>query len=284
MNIKKRGLGTDLAKMLSQAAVKPTEEHLHKVSVNQLQRGQYQPRLEFKQEKLQELADSIKSQGLLQPIVVRKLNNGFYEILAGERRWRAAQLAGLNEVSVIVKIINDEAALAIALIENIQRENLNVVEEALALQRLLDEFGLTHEQVAKSVGRSRTAVSNLLRLLQLPEEIKNYLSKGELEMGHARALLSLSAFQQLKLAEQIIDKGLSVRQVEELVKRSHGDVAIKSKKNKTKPSVDIVHLEQELADKLGTKVNLQHRSNGRGRLVIEYHSLDILDGILRHIH
>lgn len=247
--------------------------------IEKMQPGEYQPRTKMDPESLQELASSISSQGIIQPILVRPISADMYEIIAGERRWRAAQIAQLAEVPVLVRDIPDEATLAVALIENIQRENLNPVEEAVGLKRLVDEFDLTHEEMAKSVGRSRAAVTNLLRLLSLSHGAKQLLEFGRIEMGHARAILGLPIEQQDFVAAEVYSKKLSVRQTEALV-RSYAN----PKKTKAKPakSSDIKNLEENLAEKLGTKVSLEDK-NGKGRLVIEYKNLDILDGILAHI-
>jgi len=247
--------------------------------IEKLQPGQYQPRTLMDPESLQELASSIKAQGIIQPILVRPVSDSQYEIIAGERRWRAAQIAELDEVPVLVRDIPDEATLAVALIENIQRENLNPVEEAVGLKRLMDEFELTHEEMAKSIGRSRTAVTNLLRLLSLSHGAKQLLEHGKIEMGHARAILGLPVEQQDFAAAEVYSKRLSVRQTEVLV-RSYTNP--KKKKTAPKKSSDIKRLEEELAEKLGTKVSIDDK-HGKGKLVIEYKNLDILDGILAHI-
>lgn len=268
-------------------------EELAKLPVDLLRRGKYQPRVDMRPETLQELADSIKAQGVVQPIVVRPIDgpggggaghSQHYEIIAGERRWRAAQMAGLSEIPAVIRRIPDEAAIAVALIENIQRENLNPLEEARALERLINEFELTHQQAAEAVGRSRAGVSNLLRLLELAPEVSERVEKREIEMGHARALLALSNRKhQIEVSVLIVKKGLSVRDTEALVRRmqqapngkdtgaQHGD-----------PNVN--RLEQELAEKLGAKVAIQHSAGGKGKLVVSYNSLDELDGILAHIH
>ena len=247
--------------------------------IEKMQPGEYQPRTNMDQASLEELAASISSQGIIQPILVRPVSGDKYEIIAGERRWRAAQIAQLHEVPVLVRNIPDEATLAVALIENIQRENLNPVEEAVGLKRLMDEFDLTHEEMAKSVGRSRTAVTNLLRLLSLSSGAKELLETGKIEMGHARAILGLPIEYQDAVASEVYAKKLSVRQTEALVR----NYANPSKKPaKPEKSADIRNLEETLAEKLGTKVLLEDK-NGKGKLVIEYSSLDTLDGILAHI-
>ncbi|NND83050.1 MAG: ParB/RepB/Spo0J family partition protein [Gammaproteobacteria bacterium] len=247
--------------------------------IEKLQRGEYQPRTNMDPDSLQDLAASIRAQGIIQPILVRPVGNDQYEIIAGERRWRAAQIAELDEVPVLVRHIPDEATLAVALIENIQRENLNPIEEAVGLKRLMDEFDLTHEEMAKSIGRSRTAVTNLLRLLGLSHGAKQLLEHGKIEMGHARALLGLPIERQDYVAAEVYGKRLSVRQTEALV-RSYAEPR-KKPVAKTK-SPDIQRLEETLSDKLGTRVTLQDK-NGKGRLIIEYKSLDTLDGIIAHI-
>jgi ParB family chromosome partitioning protein len=273
----------------------PRDEELTRVPVDLLQRGRYQPRLDMRPESLQELADSIKAQGVVQPIVVRPLaaqKTGEpirYEIIAGERRWRAAQMAGLHDVPAVVRIVGDEAAVAMSLIENIQRENLNPLEEARALDRLIREFDVTHQQAADAVGRSRASVSNLLRLLELADDVKALVEQRQLEMGHARALLGLTqARQQSEVGALVAKKGLSVRETEALVKRmlAHGDKAKRKDDDDdgARGDPNISRLEQDLADKLGARVSLQHaQASGKGKLVIAYNSLDELDGILAHI-
>jgi ParB family chromosome partitioning protein len=248
-----------------------------------IQPGKYQPRMDMRQETLEELAQSIKAQGLMQPIVVRPLSSSKYEIIAGERRWRACQIAGLDKIPVIVKTVADDAAIAMALIENIQRENLNPMEEAVALKRLQDEFQLTQQEVADAVGKSRAAVANLLRLMGLQHEVRTFLEHGDLEMGHARALLSLAPEQQAATARVVIGKGLSVRQTEALVRRLQGGKKT-GKKGGTGLDPDIRSLQDQLSEKLGTEVLVEHSAKGRGRLILKYGSLDQLDGILAHIH
>jgi ParB family chromosome partitioning protein len=267
------------------------DEQLMKLPVDALQRGRYQPRLDLRPESLQELADSIRAQGVVQPIIVRPIqmpgaapgSATRYEIIAGERRWRAAQIAGLAEVPAVVRRVPDSAAIAMALIENIQRENLNPLEEARALDRLIREFDVTHQQAADAVGRSRAAVSNLLRLLELPPEVATLVEQREIEMGHARALLGLpQKRQQAEVAQLVAKKGLSVRETEALVRRM---IAPPPAQDRGGPALDpnIEHLQQELSDKLGAKVAIQHGANGRGKVVVSYNSLDELDGILGHI-
>ena len=274
-------------------ASRPGEE-LARLPLDLLQRGRYQPRVDMRPESLQELADSIKSQGVVQPIVVRPVGapgageSQRYEIIAGERRWRAAQMAGLAQIPAVIRDIPDEAAIAVALIENIQRENLNPLEEARALERLISEFELTHQEAADAVGRSRVSVSNLLRLLELAPEVSEMLERRELEMGHARALLGLTnRRQQVEVATIIVKRSLSVRDTEALVRRLQerapggADATAEAGAGHRDPNVQ--RLEQELADKLGAKVAIKHSSGGRGRLVVTYNSLDELDGILAHI-
>jgi ParB family chromosome partitioning protein len=266
-------------------------EELARLPLDLLQKGKYQPRTDMRPETLQELADSIKAQGVVQPIVVRPVGTPApgesqrYEIIAGERRWRAAQMAGLGEIPAVIRHIPDEAAIAVALIENIQRENLNPLEEARALERLISEFELTHQQAADAVGRSRATVTNLLRLLELAPEVCERVERREIEMGHARALLPLpNRKQQVEIATVVATRGLSVRDTEALVRRmlaGSTDAAAEGKDGARDPNVQ--RLEQELADKLGAKVAIQHSTGGRGKLVVTYNSLDELDGILAHI-
>ncbi len=264
-------------------------DRLASLPLDLLQRGKYQPRVDMREESLSELADSIKSQGLVQPILVRPLGKPApgesqrYEIIAGERRWRAAQMAGLADIPAVVRDVPDEAAVAMALIENIQREDLNPLEEARALSRLIEEFGLTHQAAAEAVGRSRAAVSNLLRLMELADEVKTLLERRSIEMGHARALLGLTVRrQQIEVAALVAKKALSVRETEALV-RSLLAPAKTTNPESAAVDPDIRHLELELAEKLGAKVLFQHGSSGKGKLVIAYNSLDELEGILQHI-
>jgi ParB family transcriptional regulator, chromosome partitioning protein len=278
----KRGLGRGLDALLGDvAAVKETANSSHTLPIEYLQRGKFQPRKDMNPEKLQELADSIKAQGIIQPIVVRELDKNKYEIVAGERRWRAAQLAGLQQVPVVVKDIDDRATMAIALIENIQRQDLNPLEEAEALKRLLDEFTMTHQQIADAVGKSRVTVTNLLRLMELHPEVKKLLISGQLEMGHARAILSLEGTRQLAAAQKIAKEGLTVRMAEKLVKEAQ-QAETKPQKVKTVDH-DTLRLQSELTAKLGAKVVIEHKDNGAGKLVIAYASLEELDGILEQI-
>jgi ParB family transcriptional regulator, chromosome partitioning protein len=264
-------------------------DRLANVPLDLLQRGKYQPRIDMRAETLGELADSIKSQGLVQPILVRPLprpsptESQRYEIIAGERRWRAAQMAGLSDIPAVIRDVPDEAAVAMALIENIQRENLNPLEEARALQRLVDEFGLTHQAAAEAVGRSRAAVSNLLRLTDLADEVKELLETRRLEMGHGRALLGLtSRKQQIEIAVFVAKKSLSVRETEALVRRLMNPASA-DKGEGARLDPDIQRLERELAEKLGAKVLFQHAVSGKGKLIVSYNSLDELEGILTHI-
>jgi len=274
-----------------QPAARPRlDEELARIPVDLLQRGRYQPRLDMRPESLQELADSIRAQGVVQPIVVRPLAGQRagepmrYEIIAGERRWRAAQMAGLHDVPAVIRRVPDEAAVAMSLIENIQRENLNPLEEARALDRLIREFEMTHQTAADAVGRSRAAVSNLLRLLELADEVKALVESRQLEMGHARALLGLTvARQQIEVAMLVAKKGLSVRETEALVRRLSARKDEPEPREAPRQDPNIARLEHDLADKLGAKVHVQHGAKGRGKLVIAYNSLDELDGILAHI-
>ncbi|MDJ0700732.1 MAG: ParB/RepB/Spo0J family partition protein [Woeseiaceae bacterium] len=299
MTARKKRLGRGLDALLTKPVAETAavvgdaaahgDDGLRTIPVDLLQRGQYQPRLDMRQDSLQDLADSIRSQGVVQPIVVRPIgktgNTQRYEIIAGERRWRAAQLAELQEIPAVVRDIADEDAIAMALIENIQREDLNPLEEARALDRLIREFDLTHAEAAKAVGRSRASVSNLLRLQDLSDKVKTLLEQRKLDMGHARALLSIeNALQQHDIARQVVRKGLSVRETERLVKRALAGPARKAAKAEASADGDIRRLEIEVSDKLGAKVRVQHTKKGAGKLVISYNSLDELDGILKHIN
>lgn len=281
MNMKKRGLGRGLEALLGDvpvAAKSTNTSEQQTLPIELLQRGKYQPRKDINPEKLQDLANSIAMQGIVQPIVVRHISPQQYEIVAGERRWRAAQLAGLQDVPVIIREMDDRTAMAIALIENIQREDLNVLEEAEALQRLFTEFEMTHQQVAEAVGKSRATVTNLLRLLELVPDVKKMLVNKQLEMGHARALLSLNPEQQIEAARKITNYGLSVRLTEKLVKDLQQMPKVKNK-NPTFDS-DILLLQNDLSEKLGAKVQVESNDNGRGRLIIHYSTLNELEGIL----
>src|SRR5210317_1256549 len=293
----KKRLGRGLDALLSRPAAKPAAadentggsgDVLRQIPVELLQRGQYQPRVDMRQDSLEDLANSIRAQGVVQPIVVRPIerrgNEQRYEIVAGERRWRAAQLAGLAEIPAVIREVPDESAIAMALIENIQRENLNPLEEARALDRLIHEFDLTHAEAAQAVGRSRASVSNLLRLRDLSDKVKPLLEDRQLEMGHARALLSISnGTQQYDAARQVAKKGLSVRETERLVRRMLEGAKPKVEKKAPAQSADIRRLEVEVSEKLVAKVSVNHTSKGAGKLVISYNSLDELDGILKHI-
>ena len=259
----------------------PADGQLRSLPVEYLERGRYQPRRDMSSEALEELADSIRSQGVMQPIVVRPLGENRYEIIAGERRWRAAQLAGLEEIPAVIRDASDETAVALALIENIQREDLNPMEEALALSRLKEEFDLTHEEVAKAVGKSRTMVTNLLRLMNLEPDTRTLLEHGDLEMGHARCLLALSGAAQVEAARTVVAKGLNVRQTEALVRDFQKPKKKKAASGQEDPNLK--KLRQELSEKLGAPVQIEQRRGGKGRLVISYNSLDELDGILSHI-
>jgi ParB family chromosome partitioning protein len=264
------------------AAAPDKDGDLKNIPVDLIQRGKYQPRTDMHEEALEELAASIKNQGVMQPIVVRPISSEKYEIIAGERRWRATQMAGLDTIPAIVKPVGDEAAIAMSLIENIQRENLNPIEEAMALKRLQDEFELTQQEVADAVGKSRVTVTNLIRLIGLHIDVRRMLEHGDLEMGHARAVLSLPDEQQTQVARTVAGKGLSVRQTEALVRRLMAGKSTQQAGKILDP--DIKNLEDNLADKLGAKVMIQHSAKGKGKLVVKYNSLDELDGILTHIN
>jgi ParB family chromosome partitioning protein len=311
MTVKKRGLGRGLDALLgtgnsraSQPHTEPnpepeklpvgqpastpvtattTDQHnaLKYLPVEFIQPGKFQPRHDIRAETLEDLANSIKVQGVMQPIVVRPISSNKYEIVAGERRWRACQLAGLDTIPAIIKQVPDEAAVAMALIENIQRENLNPIEEAMALQRLIEEFELTQQEAADAVGKSRTTVTNLLRLMSLNPEVRKRVERGDLEMGHARALLALSHEKQVEVAKAVVGKGLSVRQTEALVRRMQAQKAQKSPADRIDP--DIRNLQDSLSEKLGTQVAIQHTAKGKGKLILNYNSLEQLEGILDHI-
>jgi ParB family chromosome partitioning protein len=274
--VKMKGLGRGLDALLAGDGAENNKDTLQNMKLDQLQPGKYQPRTHMDQASLVELAESIKSQGIMQPILARALIAGRYEIIAGERRWRAASLAGLTEVPVLVRVVADEAALAMSLIENIQRENLNPLEEATGIQRLINEFDMTHQLAAEAVGRSRSAVSNLLRLLNLAPPVQELLMHSQLDMGHARALLSLPNAGQITVANEIVGKGLSVREAERLVQRQQQPDA----KPKAKPDRDILRLQEDLAEKLGAVVTLKAQSKGSGKLIINYGSLEQLDSII----
>ncbi len=300
MAAKKRGLGRGLEALLGPAAqanrqepaavpalkavptaepVPPADGALCILPVDIIERGKYQPRVDMHQESLQDLADSIREQGVVQPIVVRGIGDGRYELIAGERRWRAAQLAGLHEIPAVIRDVDDRSAIAIALIENIQRENLNPIEEARALNRLVDEFEITHEEAAQAVGRSRAAVSNLLRLLDLEAAVREMVERRELEMGHARALLALTGRKQVDAARHVIGRGLTVRATEALVQQTkRGKKAVAASKDP-----NVLQLEAKISDTLGARVIVHTARGGKGKLEIHYNSLDELDGILEHI-
>ena len=305
MSAKKRGLGRGLDALLgsgSSSLTQPREVsvvpevkaeqpeasvkietldgEMRHLPVEFLTRGRYQPRRDMDPESLEELASSIRAQGIMQPIVVRPIEKERFEIIAGERRWRAAQLAELDQVPVIIRDVSDDAAIAMALIENIQRENLNPVEEAFALQRLQQEFELTQQQVADAVGKSRSAVTNLLRLIALPDDVKKMLEYGDLEMGHARAILGLESNEQSSAARTVVAKGMSVRQTEAYVRKLQ--TPVEEKETQT-PQADVEFLQRKLAETLGAAVQISHNKKGKGKLVINYSSLEELDGILSHI-
>ncbi len=278
---KPKGLGRGLDALLGGATASGAAQHegeLRELALAKLSPGKYQPRTHMDQAALETLAQSIKTRGVVQPILVRAIAGGNFEIVAGERRWRAAKIAGLTTVPALVRTIPDEAALGIGLIENIQREDLNPIEEAAGLKRLIDEFKLTHDETAQAVGRSRTAVTNLLRLLELAKPVKDMVMEGKLDMGHARALLSQGKSQQVELAHQIVLKGLSVREAERLAQQALAP-AKAGKKGETADR-DLKRLENELAEKLGTAVTLKSDKKGRGSLTIQFHSLEQFDGIL----
>jgi ParB family chromosome partitioning protein len=276
---KLKGLGRGLDALLAggdEQSAGVAADTLRHLEVDRLQPGKYQPRTKMDQESLAQLSESIKTQGIVQPILVRHVNGEKFEIIAGERRWRAARMAGLTEIPALVREIPDEAALAISLIENIQRENLNPLEEAHGVQRLIDEFGMTHQAAAEAVGRSRSAVSNLLRLLNLTPPVQDMLMQNQIDMGHARALLSLDAGKQVEAAHSIVHKGLSVREAEKLAQKVQNPV----KPTKAAKDQDVERLEEEISEKIGARVSIKTRGKGHGQLVIEYDSLDQLDVII----
>lgn len=307
MAAKKRGLGKGLNALLStsssQANVKtastvsveanpalttdvsrePNDGDLRYLPVDIIQRGKYQPRRDMQPEALEELAQSIKAQGVMQPIVVRLVSPGKYEIIAGERRWRATQIAQLDTIPAVIRKVPDEAAIAMALIENIQREDLNPMEEAVALSRLQQEFELTHQQVAEAVGKSRTTVTNLLRLMTLRDDVQRMLEYGDLEMGHARALLGLPTERQSQAANTVVSKGMTVRQTESMVRSLLASLDSPTKATDKKIDTDIKQLQDQLSEKIGVPVLVQHSAKGKGKLVLKYNNLDELDGILNHI-
>ena len=292
MAIKKRGLGRGLDALLGgdnpvtteAPRTEPTNSNGNMpqtLAVDQLQRGQYQPRREMNQELLSELADSIRAQGIMQPLIVRQLAGGNYEIVAGERRWRAAQIAGLQEVPVIIRDLSDEATVAMALIENIQREDLNPMEEAIALHRLKTEFDLTQEEVAKAVGKSRATIANLLRLMSLNDDVKSLLDSGSIELGHAKLLLSLTGVDQSQVAREVAQRELTVRETEHLIKNLKAGV--KSPKSAAASSPDVLRLQQDLSERVGLPVAIQQKAGGKGKITVSYNSLDELEGLLAHI-
>jgi len=295
----KKKLGRGLDKLLGGIAAKATaaealataqmsgsdlvDSELRHIPIDIIQRGKYQPRTDMHEEALQELADSIKVQGVMQPIVVRPLEGGDrFEIIAGERRWRATQIAGLDTIPAVIRLVGDESAIAMALIENIQRENLNPIEEAMALKRLQEEFSLTQQEVAEAVGKSRTTVTNLLRLMSLNHDVRLMLERGDIEMGHAKALLGLHPEQQSEASKTVAGKGLSVRQTEAMVRKLLENKPTQ-KQQPVRDDADIVSLQESLSERLGAKVEIQHSIKGSGKLTLRYNSLDELEGILAHI-
>lgn len=296
MSGKKRGLGRGLDALLGAAGTrqvapaspgeavefaKDENARLKDLPVDLIQRGKYQPRRDIDPESLQELADSIRAQGVMQPIVVRPISASKYEIIAGERRWRATQLAGLDMIPALIREVPDSAAIAMSLIENIQREDLNPIEEAVALQRLQQEFELTQQEVANAIGKSRSTVANLLRLMTLQDDVRRLVEHGDLEMGHARALLGLEGGQQSQAARSVVGRGLSVRQTEALVRKLLEQKEKPAPERKVDPNIR--HLQEDLSQRLGARVEIRHGAGGKGKLVLVYNSLDELDGILSHI-
>ena len=293
MSVKRQSLGKGLDALLGMAdeteldgqgpaGGASKEGQLLDLAVEFLQRGKYQPRRDMNAEALEELASSIRTQGVMQPLIVRKIDNEEYEIIAGERRWRAAQQAGLDVVPVIVREVSDEAAIAMALIENIQREDLNAMEESLALIRLQQEFQLTQQQVADAVGKSRSAVTNLMRLASLEPEVQQLLERGDLELGHAKCLLALEGAKQINAARTVASVNMTVRQTEAMIKKILSGVSGKPT-SEVSNSTDIKHLEDQISEKIGAPVQIQHGAKGAGRLILKYNSVDELDGILAHI-
>ncbi|MEJ2760154.1 MAG: ParB/RepB/Spo0J family partition protein [Gammaproteobacteria bacterium] len=288
MATKKRGLGKGLDALLGGQSIDEithagSDDVLRSLPVDLLQRSPYQPRTDFSQQGLEELANSIRAQGVVQPVVVRPLADGGYQIIAGERRWRAAQMAGLHNIPAVVRGIDDRGAMCLALIENIQRQDLNPLEEARGISRLLEEFEMTHDAVAEAVGKSRSTITNLLRLLELSPAVKKMLEAGEIEMGHARALLPLAAEQQLTAARQVARQDLSVRATENLVRKLSQRKPAKKKSGAARIDPDIRRLQDELSEKLGSPVTIRHGRDGKGKLEIHYASLDELDGIITHL-
>ena len=278
---KKPVLGRNLSSMLSQTTLQQVNtdnrDELRNLPLDVITPGRYQPRSVFDEDKLNELADSIRSQGVVQPVVVRPVSNDQYELIAGERRWRAAQIAGIDDIPAVVRDVPDEVSVAMALIENIQREDLNPLEEATALRRLIDDFQMTHQEAADAVGRSRAAVSNLLRLLELMQEVKDLIDLRLIEMGHARALLSLDDDLQVQAAREVVHKRLSVRDTENLVRRLQQS---KKKKGSRRIDPDILRLQNRLGETLGARVRIQHQASGKGKLIIAYNNSDEFEGIL----
>ncbi|MBP6367380.1 MAG: ParB/RepB/Spo0J family partition protein [Nitrosomonas sp.] len=275
--VKQKGLGRGLDALLSRnGSVDISEESLQNLEISRLQPGKYQPRTNMDQVALAELAESIKAQGVMQPILVRPISDDQYEIIAGERRWRAAQLAGLNEVPALIRKVADESALAMSLIENIQRENLNPLEEAMGIQRLINEFGMTHQTAGEALGNSRSTISNLLRLLNLSTPVQELMMQGKIEMGHGRAILTLAPVEQIKMANLIAQKQLSVRETEKLVNQ----IEHPSTKKIKKPDRDLLRLQEDVSERLGAQVDIKPKKNGQGNIVIHYSSLDQLDDIL----
>ncbi|MFC1696618.1 ParB/RepB/Spo0J family partition protein [Pseudomonadota bacterium] len=281
---KKPVLGRNLSSMLSQATLQQVNnenrDELRNLPLDLIRPGRYQPRSVFDEEKLAELADSIRAQGVVQPVVVRPLDEDRFELIAGERRWRAAQIAGIDTIPAVVRDVPDEVSVAMALIENIQREDLNPLEEAAALRRLIDDFQMTHQEAADAVGRSRAAVSNLLRLLELMQEVKDMIDMRLVEMGHARALLSLDDDLQVQAAREVVRKRLSVRDTEDLVRRLKQSV---KKKGSRRVDPDILSLQNRLGETLGARVRIQHQASGKGKLVIAYNNSEEFEGILERL-
>ena len=280
MALKKRGLGRGLDALLPKDKAVAIDSGLSEIPIEFIQSGRYQPRTHFAEASIEELSDSIKSQGVMQPIVLRPLSKDRYEIIAGERRWRAAQLAGKEKIPAVVRDVDDESALAMSLIENIQREDLNPLEEARALQRLIDEFQLTHAEIARAVGKSRSAVTNMLRLCSIDSRVAGMLERGDIEMGHARALLTLEGSVQLELANTIVSRGLNVRQTEALIRATDKSTAKELSKDN---DPDTKRLEENLGINLGQPVRIQHTASGKGKMIIRYNSLEELDGVLERM-
>ena len=283
-NRKKPVLGRNLSSMLSQTTLREVSsgkrDELRNLPADVIRPGRYQPRSVFDEEKLAELADSIRAQGVVQPIVVRPMGDGEYELIAGERRWRAAQLAGIEAIPAVVRDVSDEVSVAMALIENIQREDLNPLEEATALRRLIDDFQMTLQEAADAVGRSRPAVSNLLRLLELMQEVKDLIDMRRIEMGHARALLSLDDTLQVQAAREVVRKQLSVRETENLVRRLQQSMKMKGQR---RVDPDILRLQNRISEQLGARVRIQHLASGKGKLTIAYNNADEFEGILERL-